>query len=114
MFWHGGYACRLVILPRFQTGSTPAEFVETLRLNEARRRLSVPKRTLDIIAASVGFSDAQTFRRAFERRLGAKPRRHLANFNAISMVASSNGEATLLPTERVSRAQEAVAIPTED
>jgi transcriptional regulator GlxA family with amidase domain len=55
-------------------GSTPAEFVETLRVNEARRRLSVPKRTLDTIAASVGFSDAQTFRRAFERRLGAKPR----------------------------------------
>jgi len=55
-------------------GSAPGEFVETLRINEAKRRLSVPKRTLDTIAASVGFSDAQTFRRAFERRLGAKPR----------------------------------------
>ncbi len=27
-------------------GSTPTEFVETLRINEAKRRLSVPKRTL--------------------------------------------------------------------
>ena len=51
-------------------GSTPTEFVETLRINEAKRRLSVPKRTLDTIAASVGFSNAQTFQRAFERRLG--------------------------------------------
>ena len=58
-------------------GSAPGEFVETLRINEAKRRLSVPKRTLETIAASVGFSDAQTFRRAFERRLGAKPRSYL-------------------------------------
>jgi transcriptional regulator GlxA family with amidase domain len=64
-------------------GSAPGEFVETLRINEAKRRLSVPKRTLETIAASVGFSDAQTFRRAFERRLGAKARSYLntVNFN---------------------------------
>ena len=44
-------------------GSAPAEFVETLRINEAKRRLSGPKRTLETIAACVGFSDAQTFQR---------------------------------------------------
>lgn len=76
-------------------GSTPAEFVETLRINEAKRRLSVPKRTLDTIAASVGFSDTQTFRRAFERRLKAKPRSYLKNFSANSMVTSANGGAAL-------------------
>ncbi len=65
-------------------GSAPGEFVETLRINEAKRRLSVPKRTLETIAASVGFSDAQTFRRAFERRIGAKPRSYLKNSNASS------------------------------
>jgi transcriptional regulator GlxA family with amidase domain len=59
-------------------GSAPAEFVENLRLNEAKRRLSVPKRTLDTIAASVGFADADAFRRAFERRFGAKPRSYVA------------------------------------
>ncbi|PYL75976.1 MAG: hypothetical protein DMF26_07160 [Verrucomicrobia bacterium] len=41
-----------------------------MRLNEAKRRLSIPKRTLDTIAASVGFSDRDAFRRAFERRFG--------------------------------------------
>src|SRR5438094_443813 len=70
-------------------GSTPAEFVETLRVNEARRRLSVPKRTLETIAASVGFSDAQTFRRAFERRFQTKPRTYLKHLNAGSTVASA-------------------------
>jgi len=68
-------------------GSAPGEFVETLRVNEAKRRLSVPKRTLDTIAASVGFSDAQTFQRAFQRRLGAKPRSYLKNSNAISIMS---------------------------
>jgi transcriptional regulator GlxA family with amidase domain len=95
-------------------GSTPAEFVETLRINEAKRRLSVPKRTLEIIAASVGFSDAQTFRRAFERRLGATPRSYLKTFNATLMATSANGEAALSRTGRASGAQEAVAISTRD
>jgi hypothetical protein len=65
-------------------GSAPGEFVETLRVNEAKRRLSGPNRILETIAASIGFSDAQTFRRAFERKLGAKPRSYLKNFNASS------------------------------
>ncbi|KAF5407445.1 MAG: HTH-type transcriptional activator RhaS [Candidatus Udaeobacter sp.] len=94
-------------------GSAPAEFVENLRINEAKRRLAVPKRTLEIIAASVGFSDAQTFRRAFERRLGAKPRSYLKNFNARPMAASANGEAALPRTGRVPGTPEAVAVPTQ-
>jgi transcriptional regulator GlxA family with amidase domain len=94
-------------------GNTPAEFVETLRVNEAKRRLAVPKRTLDTIAASVGFSDAQTFRRAFERRLGAKPRSYLKNFNAHSIAASANGEAASPRIGRASGTPEAVAVPTQ-
>jgi len=73
-------------------GNTPTEFVETLRINEAQRLFPSPKRTLDTIAASVGFSNAQTFQRAFERRFGSKPRSYLKNRNAASMLASSNGE----------------------
>jgi AraC-like DNA-binding protein len=88
--------------------------VETLRINEAKRRLCVPKRTLEIIAASVGFTDAQTFRRAFERRLGAKPRSYLKNFNGSSIAAASvNGEAALPQTGRMSGAQKDLAIPTQ-
>jgi transcriptional regulator GlxA family with amidase domain len=95
-------------------GNTPAEFVETLRINEAKRRLSVPKRTLDTIAASVGFSDARTFRRAFERRFGAKPRNYLKNLNATSMVASSYPEAATPRTGTTSAPREALTIATLD
>ena len=95
-------------------GSAPGEFVEILRINEAKRRLSVPKRTLETIAASVGFSDAQTFRRAFERRLGAKPRSYLKNVNVSSTAAAStNGEAALPETGRMSGAQRTLAIPAQ-
>lgn len=91
-------------------GSAPGEFVETLRINEAKRRLSVPKRTLETIAASVGFSDAQTFQRAFERRLGARPRSYLKNFNTRSMADSVNEKAALPRTGRISGTQEAAAV----
>jgi transcriptional regulator GlxA family with amidase domain len=94
-------------------GSAPGEFVETLRINEAKRRLSVPKRTLETIAASVGFSDAQTFRRAFERRLGAKPRSYLKNFNANSMAPFTDGEAALRRTGRANGTQEAPIISNQ-
>jgi transcriptional regulator GlxA family with amidase domain len=73
-------------------GSTPAGFVENLRLNEARRRLSVPKRTLDTIAASVGFSDRDAFGRAFERRFGAKPRSYLSKLAPNSPSILPNGK----------------------
>jgi transcriptional regulator GlxA family with amidase domain len=91
-------------------GSAPGEFVEILRINEAKRRLSVPKRTLETIAASVGFSDSQTFQRAFERRLGARPRSYLKNFNSRSMAASANEETALPQAGRMSGTQEAAAV----
>ena len=58
-------------------GSSPAEFVENLRLNEARRRLSTRQKTLSSVAASVGFRNADAFHRAFARRFGMRPSRYV-------------------------------------
>lgn len=58
-------------------GTAPAEFVENLRLNEARRRLSKRSKTLHSVGASVGFTSSLAFRRAFERRFGIKPGSYL-------------------------------------
>jgi transcriptional regulator GlxA family with amidase domain len=55
-------------------GTTPGDFVENLRLNEAQRRLASRHKTLRSVAASVGFTDANAFRRAFARRFGITPR----------------------------------------
>lgn len=52
---------------------TPANFVEELRLGEARRRLLGLRTTVESIAESVGFKSSDAFRRAFERRVGVSP-----------------------------------------
>ena len=68
--------------------------MENLRLNEVKRRLSTPKRTLDTVAASVGFPDREAFRRALERRFGAKPRRYLASLD-LNGEGGGNSNSTL-------------------
>lgn len=52
---------------------TPADFVEELRLSEARRRLLGLRTTVESVAESVGFKSSDSFRRAFERRVGVTP-----------------------------------------
>jgi transcriptional regulator GlxA family with amidase domain len=74
--------------------NTPADFVENLRVNEARRRLSTPRRTLCTVAASVGFSSAGEFERAFERRLRAKPTSYLNSFDSPSAMIPLNSKVT--------------------
>jgi transcriptional regulator GlxA family with amidase domain len=61
-------------------GGTPAAFVENLRLDEARRRLSERTQTIDTVAASVGFRSDDSFRRAFHRRFGVNPRAYREGF----------------------------------
>jgi transcriptional regulator GlxA family with amidase domain len=61
-------------------GSSPAMFVETLRLNEARRRLSAGEPSIDNVAESVGFTGADSFRRAFTRRFRVTPSKFRRNF----------------------------------
>jgi transcriptional regulator GlxA family with amidase domain len=53
--------------------TTPADFVERARLDEARRRLAAAGPSLSQVAGSVGFESADAFRRAFSRRFGVTP-----------------------------------------
>jgi transcriptional regulator GlxA family with amidase domain len=53
--------------------ATPANFVETIRIDEAQRQLLLTRGSVDGVAAAVGFRDPDSFRRAFERRLGVNP-----------------------------------------
>jgi transcriptional regulator GlxA family with amidase domain len=54
-------------------GATPARFLETLRLEAARRRLEETSRSLDQIASECGFGSAEVMRRSFVRNLGSPP-----------------------------------------
>jgi transcriptional regulator GlxA family with amidase domain len=71
-------------------GEPPSDFVQNLRLNEARRRLSKRQRTLRTVAASVGFSSPDSFHRAFERRFGIRPNKYVDDRQPAG-VAGSNG-----------------------
>lgn len=74
---------------RFKTefGATPADFVERLRLDEARRRLSSGDNSVENVGTSVGFTSADAFRRAFERRLGVNPSEYRERFTARAKVS---------------------------
>jgi transcriptional regulator GlxA family with amidase domain len=65
-----------------ELGCTPAEYVENLRLGVARERLTQPGRTVESIAASVGFANADVFRRRFKRRFGIAPGNYREHFHA--------------------------------
>ena len=54
-------------------GKAPAEFVAGIRIAEARRRLEVPRNSIESVANSVGFQSADAFSRAFEREEGCRP-----------------------------------------
>jgi transcriptional regulator GlxA family with amidase domain len=62
-------------------GYSPAEFVERLRLDEARRRLCTGDNSIENVGLSVGFKSADAFRRAFERRLEIKPSDYRQRFS---------------------------------
>jgi transcriptional regulator GlxA family with amidase domain len=63
-------------------GVSPGVFVENIRLDEARRRLSSSATTIEGVADSVGFASADSFRRAFERRFGVAPSLYRGRFSA--------------------------------
>jgi transcriptional regulator GlxA family with amidase domain len=60
----------------------PAEYVEQLRLDEARRRLPNGRLHIDSVAKAVGYASSDAFRRAFERRFGISPKAYLKQFEA--------------------------------
>jgi len=58
-------------------GEPPRDFVQNLRLNEARRRLAKRQKTLRTVSRSVGFKNSDAFQRAFERKFGSRPSSYL-------------------------------------
>ena len=64
-----------------ETGTTPAAYVEQLRVEAARRLLETTDLTVATIARHVGLHHPETLHRAFRRRLGTTPdsyRQHFA------------------------------------
>ena len=67
---------------RSEFNSSPAAFVQRLRLDQARQRLSAAGCTVKRVAESVGFHDPDSFRRAFMQRYGVVPTQYRGRFLA--------------------------------
>lgn len=63
-----------------ELGTTPAVYVETVRVEQARWRLERGHAPLAAVARACGFGTAETMRRAFHRRLGVSPADYRARF----------------------------------
>ncbi len=66
---------------RRETDTTPAAFVEELRVEAARRLLETTDLTVAGVARRVGVKHAETLHRAFHRRLGTTPDRYRQHFS---------------------------------
>ncbi|AYF79290.1 helix-turn-helix domain-containing protein [Nocardia yunnanensis] len=65
---------------RLETGSTPAAFIEDLRVEAARRLLESTELTIGAIARQVGYRHGETLHRVFTRRMATTPERYRQHF----------------------------------
>ena len=56
-----------------ELGTTPARYVERVRVEAACRTLETTDLTVDVVARRGGFGTAETMRRSFLRALGVPP-----------------------------------------
>lgn len=66
------------------TGYTPVDYVQTLRIEEAKQLLETTGMSTDAIAHQVGYDDPAFFRRLFKRRTGITPARYRQRFRSIA------------------------------
>lgn len=65
---------------RAATGYAPIDYVQALRVEEAKQLLERSAMALDAIAKAVGYEDPASFRRLFRRRTGVSPARYRRQF----------------------------------
>jgi transcriptional regulator GlxA family with amidase domain len=65
-----------------ELGETPREYVERIRLDEARRQIEDTNLPAQAVARQCGFRTMDSLRRAFVRRLGVTPQWYRARFHS--------------------------------
>jgi transcriptional regulator GlxA family with amidase domain len=80
---------------RDDIGVTPAQYVENVRVEVARRLLETTDRAIEHVAADAGFGTVETMQRAFQRRVHTTPRNYRYHFTR----SGANHDRTI-PTRR--------------
>ncbi len=68
---------------RNATGYSPMEYIQTLRIEEAKHLLETTASSVEMIAVETGYEDPNFFRRLFKRKVGITPARYRQRFAAI-------------------------------
>jgi transcriptional regulator GlxA family with amidase domain len=63
------------------TGEAPLHYLQTLRVDVAKRLLETKGLNVDAVSARVGYGDLSTFRRLFKRETGLSPREYQRRFS---------------------------------
>jgi transcriptional regulator GlxA family with amidase domain len=83
---------------RAATGYSPVEYVQALRIEEAKQLLETSDEATDAIAFAIGYEDPTFFRRLFKRSTGTTPARYRRRYKTI-------GQADLEPHAAASAAR---------
>jgi transcriptional regulator GlxA family with amidase domain len=73
------------------TGFAPLDYVQRLRIEDAKRRLERTETSADEISWQVGYEDAAFFRRLFKRVTGLTPGAYRRRFQVPTFARSQNG-----------------------
>ena len=68
------------------TGYHPIDYVQALRVEEAKQMLETDEGGIDDIAEAVGYDDPASFRRVFKRRAGLTPAVYRRKFQGIGAI----------------------------
>jgi transcriptional regulator GlxA family with amidase domain len=66
---------------RAATGYSPREYVQALRMEEAKQLLEATREPVEAVAAAVGYADARAFQRLFRRATGLTPSAYRRRFS---------------------------------
>ncbi|PVB61908.1 helix-turn-helix domain-containing protein [Labrenzia sp. 011] len=77
-------------LRRFRkaTGQAPADYVQTLRIEEAKQLLETTAMPIEEISAEIGYSEPSSFRSAFRKRVGISASAYRKKWQALAPVTS--------------------------
>lgn len=73
---------------RAATGYTAIDYLQTLRIEEAKQALITESRSVDDIVHDVGYADPTHFRRLFKRRTGTTPSKYRQRYARIGRFRS--------------------------
>lgn len=74
---------------RDATGLTPLDYVQALRLEEAKQMLETGDQSVEAIAVEIGYEDASFFNRLFRRKVGMTPAQYRLRFGELRRVVAA-------------------------